>query len=84
MRTFKAAHRYIPRSSFVYSFLITTLRAVLILNKVHGFGRYIWHGSPEGKDVLRFFAVLSTVATESVMDALRGEAMKPTSSTCGS
>ena len=50
MRTVKAAHRYIQRSSFVYSFLITTLRAVLILNHVHGFGRYIWHSTPEGKD----------------------------------
>ena len=75
MRTFKAAHRYIQRSSFVYSFLITTLRAVLILNHVHDFGRYIWHSRPVGKDVLRFFAVLSTVATESVMDALRGGAI---------
>ena len=55
--------------------MFTTLRVGLILNYVNCYGRHVWHDRPEGQDVLRLFAVLSTVATESVMDALRGGAI---------
>jgi hypothetical protein len=73
--TFTAARPYISRYCFVYSFLLTLLRAVLILNCVPGYGRNVWTDSLEGMDVLRFFAVLYTISSGSVLEALRGGAI---------
>ena len=69
---FQAARPYIPKNTFTYSFLITTLRAVLILNGITIFGGLIWHGSFEAQEMFRFFVVLSTVLSSRVLLMLRG------------
>lgn len=71
---FVAARPYIQEVSFTYSFLVTLLRAVLILNSVFEYGRYIWHGTFEGGDVCRFFCVLGTIYPRRVLSVLRGAA----------
>ena len=71
---FVAARPYIQEVSFTYSFLVTLLRAVLILNSVLEYGRYIWHGTFEGGDVCRFFCVLGTIYPRRVVSVLRGAA----------
>jgi hypothetical protein len=73
--TFKAARPYITNFCFVYAFMLTLLRAVLICNNVSGYGRHVWDGSKEGTDVLRFFAVLYTISSQATLDALRGGAI---------
>ena len=76
--TFLKAHEYIMRDCFVYSFLMTMLRAILALNYVEGFvrGRHFnYFGTFEGQDVLRFFCLLYTVAPAKTIDILRGGAM---------
>ena len=73
--TFKAARPYITNFCFVYAFMLTLLRAVLICNNVSGYGRHVWDGSKEGIDVLRLFAVLHTVSSKATLDALRGGAI---------
>ena len=78
MQTFLAAHKYILRDSFAYSFIITMLRASFALNRVEGFvrGRHFnYFATFEGQDVLRFFCVLYTVTSASVIDELRGGEM---------
>ena len=69
---FQTARCYIAKNTFTYSFLVTLLRAVLILNGIFLFGGEIWRGSFEAQEVFRFFVVLSTVLSSRVLDMLRG------------
>jgi hypothetical protein len=71
MTTFIAAHPYISIFSFVYSFMLTLCRAVLILNHVDGYGNNIWADSREGTDVFRFFALIYIVFPSGVINAAR-------------
>ena len=66
---------YCKPGTFVYNVLMTIFRHVLIMNKVYEYGRNVWHGNPEGEDVLRFWIVYGTIVGTSAIDLLRGGAI---------
>lgn len=73
---FCSARCYIAENTFIYSFLMTILRAILILNGISTFGGNIWQGTFEGMEVFRFFLVMSTVLPNRALDMLRGGVIK--------
>ena len=72
---FERMRPYCKPGTFVYNILMTIFRHVLIMNKVYEYGRNVWHGNPEGEDVLRFWIVYGTIVGTSAIDLLRGGAI---------
>ena len=72
---FEKMRPYCKPGTFVYNILMTIFRHVLIMNKVYEYGRNVWHGNPEGEDVLRFWIVYGTIVGTSAIDLLRGGAI---------
>ena len=72
---FERMRPYCKPRTFVYNILMTIFRHVLIMNKVYEYGRNVWHGNPEGEDVLRFWIVYGTIVGTSAIDLLRGGAI---------
>ena len=75
-KVFLLARPYIPETCFFFMFLITSLKQILHLNRVEGYTHpgehFRFRASKDGRHVFNFWCVFYTVASSSIIQALRG------------